>query len=162
MLLWKHFQEQRGVYMTMGRISRWREFTPVLSRGSVFVYMIPSPRYLTRVNPSVVKRATTKCLAGASHTGVSSPRLLHRSENFTPVRNFVKLLICELETTPRFGVKSVCRSTGTCSTCVVFVNSGWRVLFVMGRGNSIQTCKRDMITGSHLGMKLAPVRVFSC
>ena len=126
MLLWKHFQEQRGVYMTMGRISRWREFTPVLSRGSVFVYMIPSPRYLTRVNPSVVKRATTKCRAGSSHTGVSSPRLLHRSENFTPVRNFVTLLICELETTPRFGVKSVCRSTGTCSTCVVFVNSGWR------------------------------------
>ena len=53
MLLWKHFQEQRGVYMTMGRISRRREFTPVPSRGSVFVYMIPSPRYLTKVNPSV-------------------------------------------------------------------------------------------------------------
>ena len=75
MLLWKHFQEQRGVYMTMGRISRRREFTPVPSRGSVFVYMIPSPRYLTRVNPSVVKRATTKCRAGASS---------HRCE-FTPV-----------------------------------------------------------------------------
>ena len=30
----------KGVYMTMGRISRRREFTPVPSRGSVFVYMI--------------------------------------------------------------------------------------------------------------------------
>jgi len=52
MLLWKHFQEQRGIYMTMGRISRRREFTPVPFRGSVFVYMMRSPRYLTRVNPS--------------------------------------------------------------------------------------------------------------
>ena len=52
MLLWKHFQEQRGVYITMGRISSRREFTPVPSRGSVFVYLIPSPRYLTKVNPS--------------------------------------------------------------------------------------------------------------
>ena len=31
----------------------------------------------------------TKCRAGASNIGVNSPRLLYRSENFTPVRNFV-------------------------------------------------------------------------
>ena len=31
---------------------------------------------------------TTKCHAGASHPGVSSPRLLYRGENYTPVRNF--------------------------------------------------------------------------
>ena len=30
---------------------------------------------------------TTKCYAGASHPGVSSPRFSHRGENFTPVRN---------------------------------------------------------------------------
>ena len=30
---------------------------------------------------------TTKCHAGASHPGVSSPRLLYRGENFTPARN---------------------------------------------------------------------------
>ena len=31
---------------------------------------------------------TTKFHASASHPGVSSARLLYRSENFTPVRNF--------------------------------------------------------------------------
>ena len=35
---------------------------------------------------------TTKCHAGASHLGVSSPRFLHRSENFTPVRNLATVL----------------------------------------------------------------------
>ena len=30
---------------------------------------------------------TTKCHAGASHPGVSSPRLLYRGDNFTPVQN---------------------------------------------------------------------------
>ena len=43
----------------------------------------------------------TKCHAGASHTGVSSPRLLCWSENFTPVRNFVTVS-CKRETTTRF------------------------------------------------------------
>ena len=47
----------------------------------------------------------TKCHAGASHTGVSSPRLLYCRENFTPVRNFVTVS-CKRETTTRF------RSTG--------------------------------------------------
>ena len=56
-----------GVYMTLGRLSRRREFTPIPSRGYV---------------------NTTKCHAGASHPGVSSLRLLNRGENFTPVRNF--------------------------------------------------------------------------
>ena len=31
---------------------------------------------------------TTKCHAGTSHTGVSSPQLLHRSDNFTSGRSF--------------------------------------------------------------------------
>ena len=154
MLLWKHFQEQRGVYMTMGRIQRRREFTPVSSRGSVFVYMLPSRRYL---NPSAedFSEPPQLCHAGASLTGVSSPWLLYRSENFSPVRNFVTLL-CKLKTTSRF------RWTGTGSTCVVFVNSGWRHYVVHGTRKNIQTCKRDMKSGSHPGMKLAPVRVFSC
>ena len=43
----------------------------------------------------------TKCHPGASHTGVSSPRLLYWSENFTPVRNFVTES-CKRETTTRF------------------------------------------------------------
>ena len=30
-----------GVYMTPGRLSHWRELTPVPSHSSIFVYMIP-------------------------------------------------------------------------------------------------------------------------
>ena len=51
---------------------------------------------------------TTKCRAGASHPGVSSPRFLYRGENFTLVRNLASVS-CKRETTTRFGVKSVCR-----------------------------------------------------
>ena len=50
----------------------------------------------------------TKCYAGASHPGVSSPRFSHRGENFTPVRNLATVS-CKRETTTHFGVKSVCR-----------------------------------------------------
>ena len=51
---------------------------------------------------------TTKCYAGASHPGVSSPRFSHRGENFTPVRNLATVS-CKRETTSHFSVKSVCR-----------------------------------------------------
>ena len=51
---------------------------------------------------------TTKCHAGASHPGVSSPRLLYWGENFTPVRNLATVS-CKRETTTRFGVKSASR-----------------------------------------------------
>ena len=49
---------------------------------------------------------TTKSHAGASHPGVSSLRLSHQGENFTPVRNLATVS-CKHETTTRFGVKSV-------------------------------------------------------
>ena len=49
---------------------------------------------------------TTKCHAGASHPGVSSPQFLYGGENFTPVRNLTTVS-CKGETTIRFGVKSV-------------------------------------------------------
>ena len=49
---------------------------------------------------------TTKSHAGASRPGVSSLRLSHRGENFTPVRNLATVS-CKHETATRFGVKSV-------------------------------------------------------
>ena len=49
-----------------------------------------------------------KCHAGASRPGVSSPRLSHRGENFTPVRDFATVS-CKRETSTRSGGKSVCR-----------------------------------------------------
>ena len=45
--------------------------------------------------------------AGMSHSSMSSPRLLYRSENFTLVRNLATVS-CKRETTARFGEKSVC------------------------------------------------------
>ena len=61
---------------------------------------------------------TPKCYAGASHPGVSSPWFSHRAENFTPVRNLATVS-CKRETITHFGVKSVCRWTGTGSACVM-------------------------------------------
>ena len=44
-----------GVYMTLGQLSRRCEFTPIPSRGSVFVYMIPSQNVMpARVTPAWV------------------------------------------------------------------------------------------------------------
>ena len=80
-----HFEVKQGCTLL-------REFTPV---PSARLYICDSD-------------TTTKCHAGASHPGVSSPRLLYRSENFTPVRN-LETVSCKCETTTRFGVKSVCR-----------------------------------------------------
>ena len=116
--------------MTPGRLSRRRNFT------------------------------CTKCHASASHTGLSSPRLLYWSENFTPVGIYARVS-CKRETNTRFGVKSVCRQTGTGNACVVFVNSGWHCHVAHGTGKNMQTCKRDTKSRSHSGMKLAQVRVFS-
>ena len=52
-----------------------------------------------------VHDTTRKSHAGASRPGVSSLRLSHRGENFTPVRNLATVS-CKYETTTRFGVKS--------------------------------------------------------
>ena len=42
-----------GVYMTLGRLSTRSEFTPVPSRGSIFVYMIPPQNVMpARVTPA--------------------------------------------------------------------------------------------------------------
>ena len=44
--------ELGGVYMTPGRLSLRSEFTPVPSRGSIFVYMIPPQNVMpARVTP---------------------------------------------------------------------------------------------------------------
>ena len=44
--------EKGGAYMISGRISSRREFTPVPSYGSVFVYMIPTQNVMpARVVP---------------------------------------------------------------------------------------------------------------
>ena len=73
--------------MISGRLSSRREFTPVPSYGSVFVYMIPTQNAMPagvipeRVHPGSLlwlcirlHDTNTKCHAGGSHTGASSPR----------------------------------------------------------------------------------------
>ena len=78
--------------MTPGRLSRPREFTRSGSLSWLYICLHDT---------------TTKYHACASHPGVSSPRLLYRGENFTPVRNLAAVS-CKREMTNRFGVKSVC------------------------------------------------------
>ena len=101
---------------------------------------------------------TTNCHAGASHPGVSSLRLLYRGENFTPVRNLATVSF-KRETTTRFGVKSVCQWTGTGSACVMCAILNHTYILLT---RSVSSCKWDTKSKSHPGMKLAPVRVFSC
>ena len=111
------------------------------SHGSIFVYMIPPQISCWR----------------------ESPQFLYRGKNFTPVRNLTTVS-CKHETTTRFGVKSVCRWTGTGSACVMFtilnhtcILSTWSV-----PSNNESSCKHDTKRKSHVGMKLTPLRVFSC
>ena len=80
----------------------------------------------------------------------------------TPVR--IATLSCKRETTTRFGVKLICRWTGTGSAYVRFailnrtcILSTWSVPW-----NDPSSCKRDTKSKSHPGMKLTRVRVFSC
>ena len=78
---------------------------------------------------------TRKCHSGMTHTDASSPRLLHRREDFIPVRN-PATVSCKRRTTSRFGIKLTSRWTGNWN--------GWPK------------------SSSHPGKELAPGRVFSC
>lgn len=62
---------------------------------------------------------TTKCHGDTGHTGMSSPRLLYWSVNFTSVGNFAVV------STNCFGVKSISLLAEMGSAYVVFINSGW-------------------------------------
>ena len=77
--------------MTPGGLSPRREFTTVPSHGSIIICLHDT---------------TTKCHAGASHPGMSSPQFLYQGENFTPVRNLATVS-CKHEMTIHSGVKSV-------------------------------------------------------
>ena len=82
----------------------------------------------------------TKCHTGARHPSVSSPRLLYLGENFTPVRDFATVS-CKRETTTHFGVKSICRWTGTGSACVIFAILNRTCILSTG---SVPSNTRDM------------------
>ena len=143
--------------MIPGRLSHRRKFTPVPSLSSVFVYMV-SPK---------------KGHAGATHSGVSSSRLLHRSENFVPGRNLATVSR-KRGTTTRSGVKSASRWVETGSTCVLFLIDAIFAIWIHACILSIcgvPSGKHDTnsprhhvnaVSRSHPGVKVAPVRVFSC
>ena len=129
--------------MTPGRLSRRRKFTPVPSHDSIFVYMIPPQN----VTPAWVHG------------------LLYLAENFTSVRNLATVS-CKHESTTRFGLKSVCRLTGTGRAFVMFA--------ILNHTCILSVCSvRDMKWPSHhvnaiRNQKVIPVckralvRVFSC
>ena len=96
----------------------------------------------------------TKCHAGTSHPGVSSPRLLYQSKNLTPVWNFT-LVSCKCEMTTRLGDKSVCRWIGTDRACAMFailnctyILSTWSVA---SNKQDMKWHKRDMKSKSYPG-----------
>ena len=116
---------------------------------------------------------TEKSHAGATLTGARSPQLLHRSEDFVPARNLATVS-CKRGTTTRSGVKSGSRWAGTGSTCELFVINAIFIICIHACILSIcgvPSGKHDTnspshhinaVSRSHLGVKLAPVRVFSC
>ena len=95
-----------------------------------------------------------------------TPVLVPRRD-FTPVRNLAAVS-CKRETTTRFGVKSVCRLERVAHAwCLRFWST--RVFYqhevylqITRYEMNQSSCKRDSKSKSHPGMKLAPVRVFSC
>ena len=102
-----HFIEVLGgVYMIPGWLSHQREFTPVPSLSSVLVQS---------------HNITEKCHAVATHTGASSPRLLHESEKFFRARNLATVS-CKRGTATLSVVKSTSRWAGTGSACVLFLS----------------------------------------
>ena len=129
--------------------------TPVPSYGSTFVNMI-TPRNVipARVTPAWVHPS---CCTGG--------------DNFTPVWNLTRVS-CKRETTTCFGVESGCQYTGTGSPCVTFVififeSHVYFINVLKCTYLQITRCEmtqsvRDTKSKSHPGMKLAPVRVFSC
>ena len=121
--------------MIPGRLSAWREFTPVPSLSSVFVYMI-SP-----------KDVMLGCLTPARvHPGCCT-----RSENFVPARDLA--MACKRGMTTRSGVKSASRWAGPGSACVRFlidtIFAGWVYACILS------IC--DMWF-----QEVTPVRVFLC
>ena len=99
--------------------------------------------------------------------GSESYRYLCRSEILTPERKLIPMS-CKRGTTVRSGMKSLSWESGTGRACVVIdIKSKmasqscrpiWRILHV----NLIPSCKHVMKSQCHTGMKLAPVRVFTC
>ena len=132
-----------GVYMTPGRLSRRDEFTPVPSHGSTFVYMIPPQKVMpARVAPAWVHSG---CRTGARISlQYEISQRYHVNTNDHPFRCEIGLMFAILN-----------------HTCIL---STWSV----PSNNEIiceitqSSCKRDTKSKSHVGMKLAPVRVFSC
>ena len=143
--------------MIPGRLSHLHEFTPVSFPSSVFVYMISSKKVmLGRLTPA---RVHPDCCTGA--------------KRFFPARN-IATVSCKRGTTTRSSVKSASRWAGTGSTCVLFLIDAifeiWThacILSICG----VPSCKHDTnsprhhvnaVSRSQPGVKLAPVRVFSC
>ena len=130
--------------MTPGRLSRPRKFTPV-----------PSSRLYICLHDT-----TTKC-----HPGVSSPRLLYLAENFTSVRNLATES-CKHESTTRFGLKLVCRLTGTGRAFVMFaILNHTCILSVCGVRDMKWPCHHVNAIRNQKVIpvcKRALVRVFSC
>ena len=133
-----------GVYMIPAQLSSRHEFTPVTSCRSVFVYMASAQNLIPeRVIPVRV------------HPGnCTGARFSFRYENsFRCHVNAVR---------PFAPAWNHSRESGTGSTYAIF-----DIQFNMASQSrrstwSVPSCKHDMKSQCHTGIKLAPVRVFTC
>ena len=134
-----------------GQLSRWSEFTPVPPDGSTFVYMIPPQSVMpVRVTPAQVHPG---CCTGARnllwhetsqqyHVNAKRPHVSSSNRSAGRLEQVAHALCL------RFWI-----------TCIL---STLIYVQIARCEMSQSSCKPETKSKSHPGMKLAPVRVFSC
>ena len=141
-----------GVYMTPGRLSPRSKFTPVPSHGFIFVYMI-LPQNDMPVRVTLVRVHPGSC------TGA---RILLRYEISQQYHVNAKQPPVSVWNWSAGRLERVAHAW--CLRCwITPVFYQHEVYLQITRYQMTQSsCKRDTKSKSHPGMKLAPVRLFSC
>ena len=138
--------------MTPGRKSPQSKFTPVLSHGSIFVYMIPPQNAMpAQVTPGWVHPGS--CTGARISLQYEISQRYHVNTKLPPVsvwnRSAGRLEQVAYACCLRFWITRVFYQR--------------EVYLQITRCEMTQSsCKHDTKSKSHPGMKLAPVRVFSC
>ena len=144
----------RGVHVTPGRLSPRSEFTPVPSHGSIFVYMRPPQNFMPAwVTPAWVHPGS--CTGARISLLYEISQRDHINAKRPPVsawnRSANRLERVAHAWCLRFWITRV------------FCHDQYEVYLQITRYEMTQSsCKRDTKSEHHLGMKLAPLRVFSC
>ena len=129
--------------MIPARLSFRYEFTPFPSCGSVFVYMIPAQNLIPeRVTP--VRVHPGNCTGARFSFRYERQRHVNAVRPFAPAWNHYP-----------GSLEWEARAQSSTSNLI------WRHNR-FGRHKSVPPCKHGMKSQCHTGIKLAPVRVFTC